>query len=52
VTLLTTAFVAISYDSVWLSAGFFFLTAFIYGQLYRVMSLNAARQPLGLARLL
>ena len=50
--LLTTAFVAISYDSVWLSAGFFFLTAFIYGQLYRVMSLNAARLPLGLARLL
>ena len=50
--LLTTAFVAVSYDSAWLSAAFFFLTAFVYGQLYRVMSLNAPHLPLGLARLL
>ena len=28
------------------------LTVFIYGQLYRVMSLNAPNLPLGLARLL
>ena len=35
-----------------LSAVFFFLTVFIYGQLYRVMSLNAPHLPLGLARLL
>ena len=34
------------------SAFFFFLTVFIYGLLYRVMSLNAAHLPLGLARLL
>ncbi len=52
IPLLTTVFVMVSYDRVWLAAGFFFLTAFIYGQLYRVMSLNAPRLPLGLARLL
>ena len=41
-----------SYDSVLACAFFFFLTVFIYGQLYRVMSLNAPNLPLGLARLL
>ena len=39
--LLTAVFAAISYDSVLACAFFFFLTVFIYGQLYRVMSLNA-----------
>ena len=32
------------------SAFFFFVTVFIYGQLYKVMSLNAPNLPLGLAR--
>lgn len=50
--LITTAFVAISYDSAFLSALFFFATAGIYGLFYRVMSLNPPRLPLGLARLL
>jgi hypothetical protein len=50
--LLTGVFAAIAYDSVLASAFFFFLTVFIYGQLYRVMSLNAPNLPLGLARLL
>ncbi|MFO1105673.1 MAG: glycosyltransferase [Amaricoccus sp.] len=49
---LTTILVAISYDNAVLSALFFFLTAFLYGQIYRVMSLNAPNLPLGLARLL
>ena len=49
---LTTVFVAFSYDNALLSAVLFFVTAFIYGQLYRVMSLNAPNLPLGLARLL
>jgi hypothetical protein len=49
--LLTTALVAISYDNTWLSAVFFFFTVFVYGQFYRVMSLNSPRLPLGLARL-
>ncbi len=49
---LTTIFVCLSYDNAALSAAFFFLTAYIYGQLYRVMSLNAPNLPLGLARLL
>ncbi len=52
VPLLTTVFVVIAYDSAWLSAILFFVTAFVYGQLYRVMSLNMPRRPLGLARLL
>ena len=43
---------AIAYASVLGSAFFFFLTVFIYGLLYRVMSLNAPHLPLGLARLL
>lgn len=49
---LTTFFVILSYHSAALSAAFFFLTAYIYGQLYRVMSLNAPNLPLRLARLL
>jgi UDP-N-acetylmuramyl pentapeptide phosphotransferase/UDP-N-acetylglucosamine-1-phosphate transferase len=49
---LTTLFVMISYRNAALSAAFFFLTAYIYGQLYRVMSLNAPNLPLRLARLL
>lgn len=49
---LTTAFAMLSYDSAALSAFFFFVTVFLYGLLYRVMSLNAPRLPLGLARLL
>ena len=44
--------VAFSYDNSVLSAIFFFCTAYIYGQIYRVMSLNAPNLPLGLARLL
>ncbi|MCB1375030.1 MAG: hypothetical protein KDJ78_12785, partial [Rhodobacteraceae bacterium] len=52
VPLLTTVFVLVAYDSAWLSALLFFVTAFVYGQLYRVMSLNMPRRPLGLARLL
>lgn len=47
---LTAALAAIGYHSVLLSAAFFFLTVGIYGLIYRVMSLNAPRLPLGLAR--
>ncbi len=50
--LVTTGFVMLSYDSVLLSAALFFVTVFLYGLIYRVMSLNAPRLPLGLARLL
>lgn len=50
--LATTAFVMLSYDSAALSAMFFFVTVSIYVFVYRVMSLNAPRLPLGLARLL
>lgn len=51
--LFTAVLAAVAYDSIWLSAGGFFLTAFLYGQLYRIMSLNPPRRlPLGLARLL
>jgi UDP-N-acetylmuramyl pentapeptide phosphotransferase/UDP-N-acetylglucosamine-1-phosphate transferase len=50
--LLTAGLVAMSYDNVWLSAAFFFLTAYVYVQLYRVMSLNPPRLPPGIARLL
>jgi UDP-N-acetylmuramyl pentapeptide phosphotransferase/UDP-N-acetylglucosamine-1-phosphate transferase len=50
--LLTAGFVVLSYDSVWLSAAFFFLTAYIYVQLYRVMSLNPPRLPPAISRLL
>ena len=50
--MLTAVLAVIAYDSALLSAAFFFVTVFIYGQLYRVMSLNAPCLPLGLARLL
>jgi UDP-N-acetylmuramyl pentapeptide phosphotransferase/UDP-N-acetylglucosamine-1-phosphate transferase len=50
--LLTAAFAATAYDSVAACAFFFFVTVFIYGQLYRVMTLNAPSLPLGLARVL
>ena len=49
---MTSILVAFSYDNSVLSAIFFFCTAYIYGQIYRVMSLNAPNLPLGLARLL
>jgi UDP-N-acetylmuramyl pentapeptide phosphotransferase/UDP-N-acetylglucosamine-1-phosphate transferase len=49
--LLTSLFVALSYDNVWLNALFFFLTVFIYGELYRLMSLNPSLLPLGRVRL-
>lgn len=50
--IVTTALVAISYDSALLSAVFFFATFWLYGFVYRVMSLNGPRLPQGLARLL
>jgi UDP-N-acetylmuramyl pentapeptide phosphotransferase/UDP-N-acetylglucosamine-1-phosphate transferase len=50
--ILTGVLAAFAWSSVVASAVCFFLTAFIYSQLYRVMSLNAPHLPLGLARLL
>lgn len=50
--LLCGIFAGIAWDSALASAFFFFVTVFLYGQLYRVMSLNAPNLPLGLARLL
>ncbi len=50
--LVTTALVMLAYDSVILSALGFFLTVWLYGLFYRVMSLNPPRLPLGLARVL
>ncbi len=50
--ILTAVFAGIAWDSAVASAFFFFVTVFVYGQLYRVMSLNAPNLPLGLARLL
>ncbi len=50
--LLSAAFAMLAWDSALASAFFFFVTVFVYGQLYRVMSLNGPRLPLGLARLL
>ena len=50
--LLTAGFAMLAWESALASAFFFFVTVFIYGQLYRVMSLNAPRLPLGLTRLL
>jgi hypothetical protein len=41
----------ISYESVLLSAAFFFVTVYFYAQVYRIMSLNATTLPLGIARL-
>ena len=50
--LLTAIFAGIAYESVVGCAFFFFVTVFIYGQVYRIMSLNAPYLPLRLARLL
>jgi UDP-N-acetylmuramyl pentapeptide phosphotransferase/UDP-N-acetylglucosamine-1-phosphate transferase len=50
--LLSAGFAMLAWQSALASAFFFFVTVFVYGQLYRVMSLNAPRLPLGLARLL
>ncbi|WP_424932421.1 MraY family glycosyltransferase [Amaricoccus macauensis] len=44
--------VTISYDNAVLSAVFFILTAVVYSQIYRIMSLNAPRLPVRLGRLL
>ncbi len=52
IPMLTTVFVVIGYHSALLSAVFFLVTAIVYGQLYRVMSLNAPRWSLRFARLL
>jgi UDP-N-acetylmuramyl pentapeptide phosphotransferase/UDP-N-acetylglucosamine-1-phosphate transferase len=49
---LTAVLAAIAYDNTLLCAVFFFVTVFVYGLLYRVMSLNGPTLPLGLARLL
>ncbi len=49
---LTSVMVAFSYDVTWLSAVFFFVTALVYSQIYRIMSLNAPRLPVRLARIL
>lgn len=50
--LTTTVFVMLSYENALASAGFFFLTVFLYDRIYKVMSLNGGRPKLGLARLL
>ena len=50
--LMTAVFAAIAYETAAGSAFLFFVTVFVYGLLYRVMSLNAPRLPLALARLL
>ena len=50
--LLTAILATFAWHSVLASALCFFLTMFIYSQLYKVMSLNASNLPLGLARLL
>ncbi len=50
--LLAAAFAVTSYDNPAICAFFFFVTVFLYGFIYRVMSLNAPPLPLGLARLL
>jgi UDP-N-acetylmuramyl pentapeptide phosphotransferase/UDP-N-acetylglucosamine-1-phosphate transferase len=49
---LTAVFAGLSYQTAWLNAALFFVTVFIYSQLYRVMSLNGTRQKLRLVRLL
>ncbi|MFT3974325.1 MAG: glycosyltransferase [Amaricoccus sp.] len=49
---LSALFAILSWDSAIGSAFLFFVTVFVYGQIYRVMSLNAPNLPLGLARLL
>jgi UDP-N-acetylmuramyl pentapeptide phosphotransferase/UDP-N-acetylglucosamine-1-phosphate transferase len=50
--LLTAAFAGVTYETAAGSAFLFFVTVFIYAQIYRVMSLNAPKMPLGLARIL
>ena len=50
--LVTAIAAAIAYDSVIACAALFFATVWLYGLLYRVMSLNSPQLPLGLARLL
>jgi UDP-N-acetylmuramyl pentapeptide phosphotransferase/UDP-N-acetylglucosamine-1-phosphate transferase len=50
--LMTAGFAAIAYKTAAGSAFLFFVTVFVYVQLYRVMSLNAPKLPLALARLL
>ncbi len=45
--LLTAVFAALAWDSVLASAFFFFVTVFIYGQLYRVMSLERPQPAAG-----
>lgn len=50
--MLTAVFAGLAWDSAIGSAFLFFVTVYIYGQIYRVMSLNAPNLPLGLARLL
>lgn len=47
--LLAAAFAVSSYDNAAICAFFFFVTVFVYGVIYRVMSLNAPTLPLGLA---
>jgi UDP-N-acetylmuramyl pentapeptide phosphotransferase/UDP-N-acetylglucosamine-1-phosphate transferase len=42
--LMTTAFAMIAWNSTLLSAAFFFVTLFVYGRVYRHMSLNPARR--------
>jgi UDP-N-acetylmuramyl pentapeptide phosphotransferase/UDP-N-acetylglucosamine-1-phosphate transferase len=49
---LSAIFAGLSYDVAWLNAAFFFLTVLVYSQVYRIMSLNAPRLPIGLARIL
>ena len=44
---LTAVFVAVGYDKALLNGVLFFLTAFIYGELYRVVSLTAPNLPIG-----
>ncbi|HVH02908.1 MAG TPA: glycosyltransferase [Amaricoccus sp.] len=50
--LMTAVFAATAYETAAGSAFLFFVTVFVYGLVYRVMSLNAPRLPLALARLL
>ena len=50
--LLTAGFAAIAYDTAAGSAFLFFVTAVLYGFLYRLMSLNGPRLPAAITRLL
>jgi UDP-N-acetylmuramyl pentapeptide phosphotransferase/UDP-N-acetylglucosamine-1-phosphate transferase len=49
---LTAIFAGLSYDTGWLSAALFFVTVYLYSQIYRIMSLNGPRLPYRLTRLL